>query len=343
MKKSALVFSLIISTVILLSSYSLFKKEQVKDSDKVLDILVELGYKKPLHYKPYSSLDKDKIQKGKELVTIGYTTDQNGNKTKIQSKHFLFTDCHNVKQEDPDLRYSNPDTRLHYAAKHDVKFLPATTLFGIVNRETWYNDDYQKKYGSLVTPAKDTLVNAIHLCAVQCSQGRELEKWEMDAVVEYFLSIGFNVSDLNLTEQEKEKIGNALKSNSKQTEAIDIIKSKYIDYSPATFLDPIPKDKRELGKNGNADNGKLIFELSCLTCHNEEGVTNYKLNKSTLTFQHLKFWANTNKHYSVYEITRKGTYAMPGYKPYMPNYTLERLSHQQLEDLMAYINIKNEN
>ena len=28
---------------------------------------------------------------------------------------------------------------------------------------------------------------------------------------------------------------------------------------------------------------------------------------------------------------------MPGYKPYMPNYTKERLSDKQLEDLMAYI------
>ncbi|RMF22347.1 MAG: cytochrome c, partial [Bacteroidetes bacterium] len=32
-----------------------------------------------------------------------------------------------------------------------------------------------------------------------------------------------------------------------------------------------------------------------------------------------------------------GTYAIPGHKPYMPHYPLERMSKQQVEDLRAYI------
>ena len=43
---------------------------------------------------------------------------------------------------------------------------------------------------------------------------------------------------------------------------------------------------------------------------------------------------------SVYEIVRRGTNPIAGYKPYMPHYTQEKLSNQQIEDLVAYINKK---
>ena len=40
---------------------------------------------------------------------------------------------------------------------------------------------------------------------------------------------------------------------------------------------------------------------------------------------------------SIFYAARKGSYSQPGYKPYMPNYTAERMSEQQMKDLMAYI------
>jgi cytochrome c len=330
---------LIITCVILITGFYSFLSPttSLNNNSKVLDVLVKLGDKKPLHYKAFDTLDKAKIKQGYDIFTKGYTTLTN-KKSKKQSKHFVCTDCHNMQIEDPDLTESNPEKRLEFASKNNLKFLPGTTMAGAVNREHWYNDDYVKKYGNLVKPAHDTLRNAIHLCAVQCSQGRALEDWEMEAMIEFFNSIGYSLKDLNLSEKEINLISNALNSNSNKEEAIKLIKSKYLNYSLATFLSPTVKDERSLGKNGNAKNGEKIFELSCLTCHKEKGVTNYKLNKGKLTFNHLKYWSDKTSKLSVYEITRKGTYAMPGYKPYMPNYTKERLSDNQLEDLMAYIN-----
>ncbi len=40
---------------------------------------------------------------------------------------------------------------------------------------------------------------------------------------------------------------------------------------------------------------------------------------------------------SIYHIIREGTYSEAGHKEYMPLYPLEKLSHQQVEDLRAYI------
>lgn len=334
--KKALFF--IVPFIVLIYAFFPSPTDTAKDNDKVLDILVKLGYPQPLHYKHSSELSSEKIKKGYELITTGFTSDNEGKKTKKQSKYFVCTDCHNIAIEDPDLSINNPEKRLKYVYENKLKFLPGTTMAGVVNREHWYNGDYIKKYGDWVKVANDTLKNAIHLCAVQCSQGRPLENWEMDVVIEYFLSIGHEIKDLNLSIDERKQIAVALNQGIGKEEAIKSLTSKFMPISPATFLDPQEKKERELGKNGDPQNGKKIFELSCLSCHQETGVTNYKLDSSSITFKHLNYWADKSSHYSVYEITRKGTYSKNGYKPYMPNYTEERLSKQQLEDLMAYIN-----
>ena len=40
---------------------------------------------------------------------------------------------------------------------------------------------------------------------------------------------------------------------------------------------------------------------------------------------------------ALYEIVRHGTYADTGHRAYMPNFTAERLSNAQVEDLRAYV------
>ncbi len=337
-KIASLVTLLVVVTLVITSFKN--KETKVKDSEYVQEVLALLGDNKPLHYISANQLDSVKVEQGKNLVHLGLTDPTN--KTLFenkQSKHFVCTDCHNTQKEDPDLSISNPDTRLTYVAHKNMKFLPGTTLYGTANKSHWYNEDYFKKYGDLVVPARDTLQNAIQLCAVVCSQGRALDDNEMESMMHYFTSIGYKIKDLNLTESEKEIIGNALQKNSKNSLVIKLIKSKYLDYSPATFMKPQSIENRTFGKEGNEYRGKQIYELSCLTCHKEGGVTNYKLNDEQLTFKHLKYWSNTHKVFSVYDITRKGTYSKNGYKPYMPNYTKERLSDQQLDDLMKYINL----
>mgnify|MGYP000433396760 CR=1 FL=1 len=310
--------------------------------ENVLDILNKLGDEMPLHYIPTTKLDSNKIKEGYNLVTRGFT---NPTEKKLfenpQSRHFVCTDCHNIQQEDPDLKESDPETRLAYVAERKIKFLPGTTLYGTVNKNHWYNEDYFNKYGDLVVPARDTLENAIQLCAVVCSQGRALTDIEMESVMHFLNSIGYTTKDLNMSKIENQHVSRTFEIKNPKSDLDDaarIIKSKYLDYSPATFMKPQSIEKRGFGKTGNIQRGKQIYELSCLTCHKEGGVTNYKLHDDKLTHKHLKYWSNTHKVFSVYDITRKGTYSKNGYKPYMPNYTKERLSDQQLEDLMAYIN-----
>ena len=39
----------------------------------------------------------------------------------------------------------------------------------------------------------------------------------------------------------------------------------------------------------------------------------------------------------LYHIVRKGTYADKGWRPYMPHFTEQKMSDQQVEDLRVYI------
>lgn len=308
---------------------------EIKAGDRVDVLLGKLGDTPQIHF--IEELDTAKVRMGRELVLSGQTVGPDGNTTKVQSRYFVCTDCHNIVKEDDKLNNPNPDDRLKYAAVNGLPFLQGTTLYGVVNRESWYNDDYAKKYGSLVAPARDTLANAVQLCATTCSQGREFADWELDAVMHYLHSIGLKVQDLDLKPQElkatKEVIG---RKDAK--DGIKMLKYKYSTVSHATFLDPINPSERKLGATGNAEMGKLIYDKSCLHCHKDGGVTNFILAHEKPDYIYLKNNMQSNTHGSIYYITRKGTYAKNGYHPYMPNYTLERMSHAQLEDLAAYIN-----
>lgn len=309
-----------------------------KESDTVYKVLFDLGEPKPKHYiKPTA----EQIKKGEEIVKLGFTTDAKGRKTAPVSKHYFCTSCHNLQREDPVLYESNAETRLPYVKEHKIPFLQGTTFWGITNRESWYNDDYVKKYGDeKIAIANKDLRESIQLCAIECSQGRHMADWEIDAVLAYYWSLELKMSDIDLTESDWQKLQKDGNNSSKRSETINWLKSKYATKSPAHFYDS-PKSKTngyEGTKTGDPAVGKDIYELSCVYCHQaNKGVSHYILDNSKMSFQHLKNKMFKNSHMSIYQIIPYGTYAIPGHRPYMPHYSVERMTKQQVEDLRAYI------
>jgi hypothetical protein len=142
------------------------------------------------------------IATGKELVTKGYSKKPQGEESKRISEYFVCTSCHNIEREDPDLQDAlNPKKRLKYCSDNKLPFLQGTTLWGVVNRVSWYNDDYILKYGDLLTKARSNLAEATQLCAQECSQGRVLEEWELKAILAFYWNIGVKMNDLDLPEE----------------------------------------------------------------------------------------------------------------------------------------------
>lgn len=302
--------------------------------NKVLQSLGDLG----VNHNPNLSIKGVSAAKGNDLVQKGIAEKPNGRKSKQQSRHFVCTSCHNLVQEDPNFTSVDPQARLEYTNEHGLPFLQGTTLYGLVNRTKYYNGDYIKKYGDDVVDAREDIRNAIELCAVGCAQGRSLKPWEMESILSYLWTLELKMKDLQLTDEEQTIINNALTTGENKAEAIKVIKSHYNDFAPATFLDPPADRKTGTGLVGDLENGKLIYNNSCLHCHEDGRYSYFFMNDSKMDKKFLNRKAGTYSPYSIYQVIRYGTTPFSGRKSYMPHYTKEKMSDQQLTDLKAYIN-----
>jgi len=299
----------------------------------VAQVLFELGVPYPDHY--VAPDQRTNLQEeGERLVKRGLEGKRGFQIKRKQSVHFVCTSCHNTKQEDPDLSVSDPEARLEFAAQNDLPFLPGTTLWGAVNRTTYYNGDYEKKYGELVEPARNDLKESIQLCATECSQGRRLNGDEMKAVVAYLWSLELKMSDLNLSAAENEILKNEAESTDSRA---TLIRSKYLSGSPATFRDAPSDRKKGYASTGSPEKGKMIYERSCLHCHSQKRFALFALDETNFSKRFLKKHTARYTRYSMYQVIAYGASGMPGKKAYMPNYTRERLSDAQIEDLRAFI------
>lgn len=332
MSKITFVFTILAISICLLS-WIQGNPNKWTASDNLYDVLWDLGEPKPPHYIVPT---EKQIEQGREIVFNGRTRDANGKKTTYVSRYYTCITCHNTVREDPDLSISDPETRLDYAIKHELPFLQGTTFKGIVNRESWYNDDYIKKYGSeKIKMAHKDLRKSIQLCAIECSQGRLMKQWELEAVLAYYWSLQWKMGDLKLSNADWNRLNNSTDKEATRK----WLKTKYLQKSPAHFYKP-PKSLKagyEGTKKGNPERGKAVYDLSCLWCHNNLGVSHYVLDNSTVSLQNLRYNLYKNTHFSLYYIITYGTYSVPGHRPYMPHYPIERLSKQQIEDLKSYI------
>jgi mono/diheme cytochrome c family protein len=257
-----------------------------------------------------------------------------------QSAHFKCTSCHNVVREDPVLTEMDPTARLAYAEENGLPFLPGTTLWGAVNRESYYNGDYEKKYGDLVKYARRDLRGAIQLCATECAQGEALADVEMESVVAYLHTIGLKLSDLPDTAPTIERINRGITNKDASREGVIAdLKSSYLLSSPATFVFP-PKDRKTgfpIAAKPNPANGAAVYERACLHCHEKRRYSFFELGEGVNHYNFMTKHFPRYTRYSTYQVTRYGTSPIPGKKAYMPHYTKERMSDLQVEDLRAYL------
>ncbi|MEO0732511.1 MAG: c-type cytochrome [Bacteroidota bacterium] len=258
-----------------------------------------------------------------------------------QSAHFKCTSCHNVVREDPVLVDPDPLARLDYAAEQNLPFLPGTTLWGAVNRDTYYNGDYEKKYGDLVNAARHDLRGAIQLCATECAQGRALDEVEMESVLAYLHTIGLRLRDLDLDQTGYGRINRAIQRGGDYNVngLIRELKQKFLLASPATFVLP-PEDRKSgypVADTPDPTNGARIYDRACLHCHEDQRYSFFALAETEHDYQFLTKHFPRYTRYSVYQVSRYGTSPIPGKRAYMPHYTAERMTDGQLEDLRAYL------
>ncbi len=291
----------------------------------------ELGESKPLH--ALENIDPVLAQKGKEIFFQGQTRRPNGELTQPQAPAFRCNHCHNSVKEDPKLSVNDPEARLDYALANGIAFLPGTTMYGSVNRTSWFNGDYLKKYGEdLIGPARKNFKNAVQLCSKECSKGRALDEWELEAMLNYLWSIQYRLGDFNLTAEEYDFLNFSRVNNQEKLLFLD---SKYLKFSDATFSKAPEDFETGYGTNGDPQKGEAVFKSSCVHCHKvdsgiQEKIVHFEDNRKTYKYLYRM------KH--SYSVAREGHFESE--TVYMPNYTQERLSDKQLDDLKAFLKEK---
>ena len=327
----------IVGFILLLSVTSQNRPQSVNvdDNPYIQDLLEALGEPRRAD-NTARTVEGASLEVGRAVVLEGRMA--NGRR---QSRHFVCTSCHNTVRETPDLQHDNPEVRLAYALEKDLPFLPGTTLFGAVDRMTYYNGDYEKKYGDLVAGARRDLRGAIQLCATECAQGRALSEVEMESVMIYLRNIGLRLWDLGLSEDQLAQVQAQLNNqNSEGQEAtVEMIKSAYSQISPASFVDP-PEDRRAGYLRVNEPDTEIggeLYRRSCLHCHGGQRYSFFDLDDGDASKNFLDRHFTRYTRYSVYQVGRYGTSPIPGKRAYMPHYTAERMSNNQMEDLRAYI------
>lgn len=277
---------------------------------------------------------------GYNLIHRGFTVRDGNDTTRRISRHFVCTDCHNTVREDPDLRASDPEARLDYAVAHNLPFLQGTTLYGVVNRSTWYNGFYLEKYKPAAEEAHRDLVRAVQLCASECSQGRLLDQWELESVFAYLESIGYRLGDLDLGASVWKRLEESTTDTAMHDEMIEELQSYYLHGSPAT-LAPVPDiTDKDYANAGDSARGSAIYRLSCLHCHGSNGSADFELDYDLQSFKKLRAKSRRATAKGLFHIILRGTEPNQHDTAYMPLYTRERLSPQQFNDLISYIHTR---
>jgi len=279
------------------------------------------------------------------------------------SKYFKCITCHNYEREDPDPTNQDPEARFEWIEKtsQEIFLLQGATMWGVVNRETFYADYYGIYHHLCVPEGKKppstpcgpllkvcgpgcrtmdpaSLEDAIQVCSAYCSAGRYLEQWELYALLAFFWDQEIRLKDLDLSPEQAAHVKEVLTSHSPDPQYAKglrgLLAGRYAKKADHTFRGNFNSTRYTSGGSivveyedgskyaGDAGIGERLWRLSCARCH---GTKNLPQKATHFTRDLGKF----------HKMLAKGTRHRS--KPYMPNFTLERLSRQQAADILLYL------
>ena len=304
---------------------------------------------------------------GKEIFLNGFVKNPptGPSPSKPVSKLFRCVVCHNYEREDPDLAVQDPEARFKWIEEtgREIFLIQGTTVWGVVNRETFYPDHFSKYHDLCVPKGKElaswltcgpllgmcmpgcrtmnpaSLADSTQICSAYCSVGRYLKEWELDSLLAFFWDQEIKLEDLDLSPEQAAQAKAVLTSPASTPQEVGtmstLLAGKYSKKAGNTFRG-MPKAVTDNGGvtveyedgtkfTGNSDRGKRVWKLSCARCHDTKA--------SPLTAKKAKHLSEDSEKF--HEMLAKGT--RHSFTRYMPNFTLERLSRQQAADILMYL------
>jgi mono/diheme cytochrome c family protein len=263
----------------------------------------------------------------------------------LLSTKYTCVHCHNLAREDVALNQLDPEARAGRIrnaqpadpAKRDGTVLgltTGTTLWGVVNREHFFNGTYEKYHHVKLPDGRrmntESLADAIQVCGKHCSAGRFLEPWELDSVMASLWDLELRLKDVDLSPEAKGQIV-AQMNGGKPDEvraARNRLKLSYLRAGDGTMgavpvqtagdVDVYPNNQRV---TGDAQRGKWLYQSACACCH---GTSVNAVKDAALVPSDAHF----------HKLVWQGAESADHYMPFFP---LERLSRQQVTDVRVYL------
>lgn len=272
--------------------------------------------------------------------------------SKVISEFYKCTHCHNHLREDRILSKQDPEERFAMILEQPAKSLapgaldaplrlqPGTTMWGAVNRESFYNDSYAvyhrlKVRDHLMNP--ENLEDSTQVCCTYCSVGRLAEEWEILAMLTYFWSLEVKLADLDLPTGAAAAIAAVLQAPANERDPIQVANARktlrqlYLTRAGDEYTG-VPKDLKSDSQGPYADKaqfkgdaaiGKKLYAVACDHCHGE-GKPNESSGGDLIR--------NLSKFHTI---LAHGT--QQDKEAYMPMFSRQRLSRQQIADIQAYL------
>jgi mono/diheme cytochrome c family protein len=273
--------------------------------------------------------------------------------SKLISEFYKCTHCHNHLREDRVLSKQDPEDRFAMIVEQPEKKItegsldaplrlqPGTTMWGAVNRESFYNDSYMIYHRLAVGGGRpmnpQSLEDATQVCCTYCSVGRLAEEWEILAMLTYFWSLEVKLADLDLPTGAAAAIAAVMQASGGERDPLQVANARktlrqlYLTRAGDEFT-AVPKDLKSDTQGpypdkaqfqGDAAIGKKLYAVACDHCHGE-GKPNESAGADLVR--------NLAKYHAVLAY---GT--QQDKEPYMPMFSRQRLSRQQIADVQAYL------
>ena len=268
------------------------------------------------------------------------------------SRYYTCVDCHNAEREDPVLSCQSPTARATYLAERNrgrtgkrppLKLATGTTMWGVVNRESFYNGSYGYYHwlevpdpvtGELRPMDPKSLYDATQTCTRYCSIGRWGEPWEIAALLTWFWELEVRLEDLDLPDAVADAVGRSLRNTADTENALKaraFVRRQILTAAGETFCAP-PADSGDDGSAEYADRllfvgdpsyGERLYAMACQGCHGKGKVSS---SAGADLVGDLEYFHDMIAHGTEQDETA-----------YMPKFTAERLDRQQIADIRAYL------
>lgn len=278
-------------------------------------------------------------------------------------KEYTCSACHNITREDYNLTRQDSDNRfaLIEVSSTPLRMVQGTTLWAVVNRRTFYNGHYSK-YNGLPIPVdshpspetitcnagedcrpwrNDSLADAIQVCGFYCSEGEGfLAKWELLSLLTFMWDIELRLADVDSANETKDRVAKVLLHRSAYSAEIvriheQILNLAYLSAAGATKreIPPAfqksrfhkPGKKARTALQADANTGERLYALACVGCHFDGSEVSDSWGVDL----------GLSESY-FHQVLADGKHATSR-RPYMPEFTNERLSPVQATLILAYL------